>query len=659
MKRLALAAALLLSLGAAAGPVTPERASAAAAAFWQAVTQQAPRTASLDVQPTAWQYEDIYLFRCTAGGWVMVAADDRAFPILGYATTGTLDPARLPVQLAEWLESYQQQLLWLRDNDGQPYAESVSLWASLDRGTMPPAPKSGSVAPMLTTHWDQMEPYNEQCPSGTVTGCAATAQAQLMKYWNHPAIGTGSHSYNHMLYGELSADFGHTAYAWTHMPDQPTSVSPAAERAAVAQLMYHVGVSLDMVYGTAEAGGSSALAFVGMPGYASIDNSLQDYFGYSREMHPIFRDYGFTNDQWREALIAELDQQHPVLYAGSAEQGGHGFVCDGYDERGYLHFNFGWSGIGDGYFRVDSISPGIGGAGGNVTYTFNLQNSALIGAVPVYRMMASDTLLTLEREGGIDSLLFAPNMAVNTLWNLSCNADWLTIDTLHVDNIVKVRISAATNNGAAERAATLTFTQGNETLTVRVVQGLYSDDELCPLTVVMESTHGDGWRGGAHLTLESLQGYIYGTATLASGTEGTVTIPVAPHDMRAVWHSGGGTDRYINYSIRNQYDETLVEVNYAYQNGGTHTIEWPCAHVGIAEPENGQAEESLVYPSPASNILHIRTKQPTRVELLDMSGRRVLTTNRTDIDISDLPSGAYFVRLTTADNITVKRIVKR
>lgn len=659
MKRLALAAALLLSLGATAAPVSAGRAAAAAAAFWQAVAPQGPRAATLDVQPTPWAYDGIYLFRSEAGGWVMVAADDAAYPILGYATAGTLDPARLPVQLEEWLESYQQQIDWLRDNDGQPYAETVSLWAELDRGSMPPAPKSGSVEPLLTTRWDQTEPYNEQCPAGTVTGCAATAQAQMMKYWNHPAIGTGSHSYLHPRYGELIADFGHTPYAWSLMPDEPTLASPAAERAAVAQLMYHVGVSLEMMYGTAADGGSSAIGLVGMPGYASIDNSLQDYFGYSREMYPIFRDNGYTDDLWRAALIDELDQRHPVIYAGAAEQGGHGFVCDGYDEREYLHFNFGWSGIGDGYYRVDSISPGVGGAGGNVTYTFNLQNSALIGAVPVYRMMVSDTVFSFGRDGGVDSVFFAPNAAVNSMWEVSSTADWLSVESSQPGGGMWVHIVTSPNTSGAGRVAWLNFVQGTDTLKVKVAQTAYSEEEMCPVKVVMESTHGSGWQGGAYLSLESLDGFVFGTATLESGSEGVVSIPVAPHDVRAVWHRGGGTDRYINYLVRNQYNETLVEVNYAYQNGGTHFIEWPCTHVGVDEPASDSQGECSVYPNPVSNTLYIQADGATQVELLDMSGRRVLATNRTEIDVSDLPAGAYFVRLTNERSTSVKRIVKR
>ena len=655
---------LLFTVGASAEPVTPKRARTVAGTFWQAVAPQDKSRAALELNPTPWNYDGIYLFSCPTGGWVMVAADDASYPILAYSTTGSVNPAHLPVQLDEWLTSYQQQIEWLRANDGLPYAASVALWSDLQQGIAPAATKSGSLAPLLTTHWDQDAPYNEMTPydnyfGNTYTGCAATAQAQMMKYWNHPAIGIGSHSYDHPRYGQQSADFGHTAYAWSQMPDQPTVWSPEAERHAVAQLMYHVGVSLEMVYGTADDGGSGALGLIGMPGYASIDNSLKDYFGYSHDMYPVFRDYGYTDEEWRDLLIAELDLHHPIIYTGAAEQGGHGFVCDGYDERGYLHFNFGWSGIGDGFYRVDSISPGHGGAGGNVTYTFNLQNAALIGAVPEYSMRITDTLFLFDREGGIDSFLFAPNYAINTPWNVNSSASWLTVEQVEFNSAFRVRLSAAPNDGNEERTAYITFTQGGETLTVKAIQSSFNVEDMCPLTVTMEATHGSGWDGGAYLSLESLGGYIFGIARLESGTDGEITIPVAPHDVRAVWHSGGGTDRYINYAIRNQHNETLVDIEYAYLNAGTHFIEWPCAHVGIDPQSDNCTPMVEVYPNPAYNTLHIKAEGTVTVEMIDVSGHRMLTTNHTDIDLSELPAGAYFVRLTTPDYTTVKRIVKR
>ena len=419
-------------------------------------------------------------------------------------------------------------------------------------------------------------------------------------------------------------------------------------------MMYHCGVSLDMDY---SRDGSAAAGLAGISGYASIDNSLKDYFGYSNQMRVVHKDFGYGNAEWRDMIIADLDLGHPIVYTGAAEEGGHGFVCDGYDSRGYMHFNFGWSGRGDGYFPVDSISPGVGGVGGNVTYTFNMSNAALLGLVPDYRLRVSDTLFSMNRDGGADSLLFAPNSAVNTVWSMVCDADWLTVQVDTFAHACRVRFIVPENNTGEERVATITFAQGGERCLVRVVQSAYNEEELCPVTVVMECTHGETWQGGAYLSLQSASGYVYGTARLEQGTKDSVDIAVAPHDVYAVWHKGGGTDRYVNYTIKNRYEEALVSVKNAYRNGGRHFIEWPCAHLDIEEvPSEGVVN---VYPNPVTDVLNIQADNVQKVELMDMSGRRILTTDKEQIDVRRLHAGAYFVRVITSRNTTIKRVVKK
>ncbi len=649
-KVLLLAAAVLMIGTAVAAPVNPKRAAALAQSFFSSQTGAKSGNRLADV-PTEWQYRGIYLFEGADGGFVLVAADDAARPILGYSATGAMDTANMPPALQEWLKGYQKEIDILREAKGfPPHAE----WYALEQGITPKDTVWEGVEPMLTTFWDQGYPYNGYCPGGSVTGCAATAQAQVMNYWKYPAFGQGSHSYTHVRYGVQQADFGHTLYDWENMPVEATASSPMVEKDAVALLMYHCGVSLEMDY---SRDGSGAAGLAGISGYASIDNSLKDYFGYSNQMRVVHKDFGYGNAEWRDMIIADLDLGHPIVYTGAAEEGGHGFVCDGYDSRGYMHFNFGWSGRGDGYFPVDSISPGVGGVGGNVTYTFNMSNAALLGLVPDYRLRVSDTLFSMNRDGGADSLLFAPNSAVNTVWSMVCDADWLTVQVDTFAHACRVRFIVPENNTGEERVATITFAQGGERCLVRVVQSAYNEEELCPVTVVMECTHGETWQGGAYLSLQSASGYIYGTARLEQGTKDSVDIAVAPHDVYAVWHKGGGTDRYVNYTIKNHYKEALVSVKNAYRNGGSHFIEWPCAHLDIEEvPSEGVVN---VYPNPVTDVLNIQADNVQKVELMDMSGRRILTTDKEQIDVRRLHAGAYFVRVITSRNTTIKRVVKK
>ena len=655
-KNLILALALLMLGTASAGPVTPKRAAIVAQNFFNTLYTTKGNT-QLELISSQWQYDGIYLFTATDGGFVLVAADDVVRPILGYSPNGTIDPENLPPALSQWLQAYQTEIEGIQKSQFSILNSQFPEWYALEQGLFPKDGDANGVEPLITTFWDQTYPYNGYCPRGSAVGCAATAQAQVMNFWKHPAFGIGSHSYTHARYGVQSADFAHTLYDWDHMPTMATYTTPMVEKEAVALLMYHCGVSLDMDY---DPNGSAAAGLAGMEGIPSIDNSLKEYFCYSHSMRVVHKFMGYTNEQWRNLITAELDLGHPIVYTGSGDAGGHGFICDGYDSRGYMHFNFGWSGRGDGYFPVDSISPGVGGVGGNGTYTFNQNNSALLGLVPDYRMRVSDTLFSMGRDGGDDSLLFAPNSSVYSMWNIVCDADWLSITENYFERAGKLFFHAPENTSGQERVAVITFLQGNEQCTVRVVQSAFNEEELCPLTVVMESTHGDGWQGGAYLSFESAAGYVYATAQLTSGDKDSVVVLISPDAINAVWHSGGGTDRYVNYTVKNQEGEALMSVHNAYRNGGVHRITRPCesgSTVSVSEASTSDAV--TIYPNPASNVLNIQASRLHRVELMDMSGRRINTTDQPKLDISHLPAGAYFVRITTPESTTVKRFIKK
>ena len=636
-------------------PVTSDKASSVAATFWCELTGSKAKTELKDLS-SQWAYDGIYLFVRHEGGFVLVAADDASRPILGYSTTSTIDPANLPPALSEWLGQYQVQIEAARSRNAKATPADATEWERLASGKTQPLAKDG-VGPLLTTQWDQKEPYNELCPQGAVTGCAATAQAQMMKFWNYPAFGCGAHSYVSPNYGTQSADFAHTVFDWDKMPNRPTVYSPADQRNAVATLMYLCGVALEMNYNTAEGGGSAAAGLAGMPGVHSIDNSLKDYFHYSNDMYVISKNQGYTDATWRAALIEELDRRHPIIYSGAAMQGGHGFVCDGYDARQYMHFNFGWSGVGDGYYPVDSISPGVGGVGGNVTYTFNLLNQALIGAVPDYALRVSDTLFSFSSIGGTDSVAISIDETNDSPLSVSCDAPWLTVGEVNFDRSGWLTFSAAAFDGDLERNCHIIVRQGSATTQIKVVQTNYSPDEMCPLTVVMESTREGGWQGGAHLTLESKSGYLFGEARLTGGERDSVTIMVIPKDVLSVWHSGGGTDRYINYYVKNQHNETVISAVYAYSTGGTDLIPWPCGHVAV-EPV-AQTAKATVYPNPVSDILNVSCSELQQIELYDIGGHCIVISTSNKLDMKGISNGTYFLKIVTEKGAEVRRIVKR
>ena len=322
-------------------------------------------------------YETFYLFSIDGGGFVIVSADNRVLPILGYSLQSNLDVDNLPANLAAWLDGYDKQIRAVMEDASLP----------VHPGWQQASPKSSlegydSIAgPLMTTTWGQSPFYNDLCPQingeGVEAGCIATAMAQIMKYWNWPDVGVGQHSYNSAYAGTQSADFSTTHYDWANMPNSLTSSSTPAQVNAVATLMYHCGVAVDMDYNTLLNSGSGAFAIMSNHGlnYPCAENALRNNFKYSPSLVSLQR-RNFSNDEWADMMKNEIDHRRPILYCGvSVALGyGHAFVCDGYDTNGYFHFNWGWSGDDDGFFSLSDISPTF--------YSFNANQTAVIGIEP-------------------------------------------------------------------------------------------------------------------------------------------------------------------------------------------------------------------------------------------------------------------------------------
>jgi hypothetical protein len=324
-----------------------------------------------------------YIFNVTNGdGFIIVAADDNATPVLGYSNEVDFDATNIAPQTAKWLEGYKNQIRYIIQNNIKQTDEIKNDWAELIKDPGNISILNASVSPLLKTKWDQSPYYNSLCPydnsasEKTVTGCVATAMAQVMKFWSYPSTGTGNHSYNHSRYGTLAANFGSTTYSWGSMPNTVSS-----SNSAVATLMYHAGVSVDMNYDIGSRGGSGAYVITSQsPVTHCTEYALKTYFGYKSSLKGVER-VNYTQSQWLSLMKGELDAGRPVIYAGFGSGGGHCFVTDGYDNNDFLHFNWGWSGQYDGYFSVNALNPlGVGTGGG--TGGFNSGHQAVIGIEP-------------------------------------------------------------------------------------------------------------------------------------------------------------------------------------------------------------------------------------------------------------------------------------
>ena len=320
---------------------------------------------------------DFYVFNFIGfQGFVIVTGDDNLEPVIAYSTESSFDISSASKSgVSTWMSDIHGQVRSILKQNLQADTRISGLWSAYSNGTVILNPQTTAVAPLLTTTWDQTKigspSYNSLCPYDAaasnqrcLTGCTATAMAQIMKYWNYPAHGTGSHSYtdNH---GVQSANFGATTYNWSQMPDVLTSSSTND----VDILMYHCGVSVEMDY---EANFSGAYVLSGYF-HTSAQDAYVDYFGYSSSIQGLCS-WMFQPNAWIALIKNELDEKRPVQYVGDGPAGKHTWVCDGYNASNQFHMNWGWGGSHDGYFSLTSLNPG--------TYSFNSTQQALIGIRP-------------------------------------------------------------------------------------------------------------------------------------------------------------------------------------------------------------------------------------------------------------------------------------
>jgi Peptidase C10 family/Secretion system C-terminal sorting domain/Spi protease inhibitor len=336
------------------------------------------------------KYTSLYVLAVNGGkGWIMLSADDLAKPVLAWSSTSSFDVKNMAPATLAWIHNYENQVA-RAIRYGTPAKPTIPAeWQELLTAPKHAAAKTTAVAPLCATTWNQSPYYNDLCPydipaaHNTITGCVATAMAQVMKYWNWPKVGCGMHSYNDPGYGTLTANFGTTAYDWAAMPN-----SLSGPNTAVATLMSHAGISVDMYYGP---GGSNAM----VNSYQNFitpcsEFALKANFHYKKTLHSLYRTGevpGFspgvgpdsvTETVWVADLKADLDAGHPIIYCGFASiVVGHCWVLDGYTVGDMFHFNWGWGGSSDGYYTVDNLAPpAMGGA------IFDLNQTVILGIVP-------------------------------------------------------------------------------------------------------------------------------------------------------------------------------------------------------------------------------------------------------------------------------------
>lgn len=433
---------LLLSVSAIAGPRSYQQAKAIAQrqaamlgiemdAEVAASAKAAPRmSVSSAVSPSATCY---YVFANGEDkGFTIVSGDDRMPEVVGYSAQGTYDPDHLPANYVGFMKAYQETVEALLKGDAQ-----VSGGLAEARQWRAERANSAAVAPLLGgIKWNQGTPYNNMCPlyedtNGTnrsVTGCVATAMAQVMMYYRYPKeLKTTIKAYTAKSYGIQIPEISSGAtYDWDNMlPTYPNSGYSQQQAAAVAKLMYHCGAAVKMDYGP------SSRANV-------TPTILATYFGYDADLMQDLTRTVFTLQQWMTLIDNELKAKRPILYSGQASDEGHEFVCDGSDGKGLYHINWGWGGYQDGYFDLTILQPTKGGAGsGSAVDGYNRNCSMIIGIAP--------------DNGKVDEPLASYPQIMSINQNAQCGITWTKTTRANVsDNFLAEATTCFANQSTSD-----------------------------------------------------------------------------------------------------------------------------------------------------------------------------------------------------------------
>lgn len=520
-------------------------------------------------------------------GFVIVSGDDRTEPILGYADADTFDEQHMPLNMKAWLQGYADELRWLDAHPGSAQHRAPRMVTI-----------KNVIHPLLATIWDQGEPYNDDCPlflnsNRSLTGCVATAMAQVMYYHQWPAATTkeipayqcernwgGSHV-------SVNAIPANTAFDWTNMQLSYDGSEIAAQKKAVSTLMAAVGASVEMDYADSRNKGSSAAL-------ALCDDALKTYFDYSATTTYVDRENYYLDD-WMELLYNELAQSRPVLYGGQSSGGGHAFVVDGYDGAGKFHINWGWNGSNNGFFLISVLNP------------YNNTGSGASSSEDGYSSGQEAVIGIKMNEGETDPLVKTPPMhgnisAVNgnrvtfSAWTSLTETETFDFGIGYVDQDGTVHYLTGYDSGYS-----LSFGHGFPSVDVAVsglADGTYHIVALCRI-------HGtDEWIPYVNANVNYALAVVAGgsiTLTLVPATSLNVTSFTLPDSPKA------GISQTITAHVNNAADEYYGELFLFASTSGSMGTAVASTGCTVQAGKTFPVELFYAFPNPGTYHLWVAT----------------------------------------------------
>ena len=545
---------LFLSMGllAQAAPITQDQARKEASSFLlnkQISNRSLKPVALSNSMLKAGNQAAFYIFNVGNNqGFVIVSGDDRINPILGYSYDGHFDEAKAPVNMKNWLNDYAQQIALL-DN----YA-SIKGAIAAPRATSVVDTRN-SIAPLITTKWDQATPYWNECPQFmnsddeadgyelAYTGCVATSMSQLMNFYKYPeqtsqvipaysfTYSDGNYNYSTVQMPELPI----TTFDWAHMRDTYTGAEDEVYTSAVAHLMFYVGCALKSQYGVSATGA-----------YTDDIPKAFGIFGYGSKL--AYRN-DYTQEVWDNMVYQELAAGRPMIYNGTAGSGGgHSFICDGYEYGNYFHINWGWGGMGNGYFQLAIMNPYASGIGGSSSAEgYNMKQNIVYNVIPGG---------TPPHEDEEEPALTATGTSGPSGWDRDSQSQGFKIFKSKI-----VKVSYSDHSGSGKKFKTALALQNPADGTFEVLANSEDNIYMQVTTSALGQTH----RFGSGVTSTSSQVIYFG-----AGLTGTYRlIGVYQVEGTTEWKAMKETDRhYIEVNMSGTYCQASAHPTIDLQTTG-------------------------------------------------------------------------------------------